>query len=94
MFCQHFCLDSYLTLPYNLGVYHCEYQSDLLLVLQGTARMQKIGVVGNTIQVYCNFPQVYHCKILSKSVQDRQSYCKNKKGADFFGTRCIHIYIT
>jgi len=26
---------------------------------------------------------VYHCQKLSKSAQDRQSYCKNKKGAVF-----------
>ena len=52
MFCQRF--DSYLTLPSNFGVYHCEYQSDLLLVLQGTVGAQK-GVVGNTIQVLLQF---------------------------------------
>jgi len=48
-FVSVFCLDSYLTLPSNFGVYHCECQSDLLLVLQGTVGAQKIGVVGNTI---------------------------------------------
>ena len=53
MFCQR--LDSYLTLPSDFGVYHCEYQSDLLLVLQGTVGAQKIGVVGNTIQVLLQF---------------------------------------
>ena len=51
IFCQRFCLDFYLTLSSDFGVYHCECQSDLLLVLQGTVGAQKIGVVGNTIQV-------------------------------------------
>ena len=53
MFCQR--LDSYLTLPSDLGVYHCEYLSDLFLVLQGTVGAQKIGVVGITIQVLLQF---------------------------------------
>ena len=47
--CLLFCLDSYLTVPLNFGVYHCEYHSYLLLVLQGTVGAQKIGVVGNTM---------------------------------------------
>jgi len=55
MFCQLFCLDSYLTLPSDFGLYHCECQSDLLLVLQGTVRALKIGVAGNTIQVLLQF---------------------------------------
>ena len=55
MFCQRFCLDSYLTLPSDFGVYHCDCQSDLLLVLQGTVGAQKIGVLGNTIQVLLQF---------------------------------------
>jgi len=58
MFCLLFCLDSYLTLPLDFGVYHCEYHSYLLLVLQGTVGTvgaQKIGVVGNTIQVLLQF---------------------------------------
>ena len=55
MFCLLFCLDSYLTLPLDFGVYHCEYHSYLLLVLQGTAGAQKIGVVGNTMQVLSQF---------------------------------------
>jgi len=85
MFCQRFfCLESYLTLASDFGVHHCECQSDSLLVLKGTVGAQKIGVVGNTIQVCCNFPQVYHFQKLCKSTQDRQSYCKNKKGAVFF----------
>ena len=53
MFCQR--LDSYLTLPSDFGVYHCECQSDLFLVLQGTVGAQKIGVVGITIQVLLQF---------------------------------------
>jgi len=55
MFCLLFCLDSYLTLPLDFGVYHCEYHSYLLLVLQGTAGAQKIGVMGNTMQVLLQF---------------------------------------
>ena len=55
MFCLLFCLDSYLTLPLDFGVYHCEYHSYLLLVLQGTVGAQKIGVVGNTMQVLLQF---------------------------------------
>ena len=81
--CLLFCLDSYLTLPLDFGVYHCEYHYYLLLVLQGTVGAQKIGVVRNTMQVFCNFRQVYHCQKLSKSAEVRQSYCKNKKGAVF-----------
>jgi len=77
---------TYLTLPSDFGVHHCECQSDLLLVLQSTVGAQKIGVVGNTIQVLRNFPQVYHCQKLSKLAEDRQSYCRNKKGAVFFET--------
>jgi len=53
MFCQR--LISYLTLPSDFGVYHCECQSDLLLALQGTVGAQKMGVVGNTIQVLLQF---------------------------------------
>ena len=53
--CLLFCLDSYLTLPLDFGVYHCEYHSYLLLVLQGTVEAQKIGVVGNTMQVLLQF---------------------------------------
>jgi len=53
MFCQR--LDSYLTLPSDYGVHHRECQSDLMLVLQGTVGAQKIGVVGNTIQVLLQF---------------------------------------
>jgi len=56
MFCLLFCLDSYLTLPLDFGVYHCEYHSYLLLVLQGTVGARKIGVVGNTMQVLLQFP--------------------------------------
>jgi len=56
MFCQRFCLDSCLTLPSDFGVYHCECQSDLLLVLQGTLGAQKIGVV--EIQVLLQFSSV------------------------------------
>jgi len=55
MFCQRFSLDSYLTLPSDFGVYHCECQSDLLFASQGTVGAQKIGVVGNTIQVLLQF---------------------------------------
>jgi len=56
MFCQRFvCLESYLTLPSDFGVHHCECQSDSLLVLKGTVEAQKIGVVGNTIQVLLQF---------------------------------------
>jgi len=55
MFCQRFCLDSYLTLPSDFGVYHCECQSDLLLVLQGTVAAHKLVVVENTIQVLLQF---------------------------------------
>ena len=55
MFCLLFCLDPYLTLPLDFGVYHCEYHSYLLLVLQGTVGAQKIGVVGNTMQVLLQF---------------------------------------
>ena len=44
-----------LTLPLDFGVYHCEYHSFLLLVLQGTVGAQKIGVVGNTMQVLLQF---------------------------------------
>jgi len=58
MFCQCFCLDSYLTLPSDFNVYHCECQSDLLLVIQGTVGAQKIGLVGNTIQVLLQFSSV------------------------------------
>jgi len=86
--CLLFCLDSYLTLPLDFGVYHCEYHYYLLLVLQGTVGAQKIGVVRNTMQVFCNFRQVYHCQKLSKSAEVRQSYCKSKKGAVFFETQC------
>ena len=50
-----FCLDSYLALLSDFGVHHCECQSDLLLVLQGTVGAQKIVVVGNTIQVLLQF---------------------------------------
>jgi len=50
-----FCLDSYLTLPSDFGVHHCECQSDSLLVLKFTVGAQKIGVVGNTIQVLLQF---------------------------------------
>ena len=84
MFCQRlFCLDSYLTLPSDFVVHHCECQSDSLLVLKGTVGAQKIGVVGNTIQVLLQFSSVYHCQKLCKSTQDQQSYCRNKKGAVF-----------
>ena len=38
MFCLLFCL--YLTLPLDFGVYHREYHSYLLLVLQGTVGAQ------------------------------------------------------
>jgi len=56
MFCQRFfCLESYLTLPSDFGVHHCECPSDSLLVLKGTVGAQKIGVVGNTIQVLLQF---------------------------------------
>ena len=56
MFCQRFfCLDFYLTLPSDFGVHHCECQSDSLLVLKVTVGAQKIGVVGNTIQVLLQF---------------------------------------
>jgi len=84
MFFQRlFCLESYLTLPSDFGVHHC--QSDSLLVLKGTVGAQKIGVVGNTIQVLLQFSSgVSLPKKLCKSIQDRQSYCKNKKGAVFF----------
>jgi len=58
-------------------------QSDLLLVLQGTVGAQKIGVVRNTIQVLLQFSSGVLLPKLSKSAQDRQSYCKNKKGAVF-----------
>jgi len=50
-----FCLEFYLTLPSDFGVHHCECQSDSLLVLKGTVAAQKIGVVGNTIQVLLQF---------------------------------------
>jgi len=56
MLCQRFfCLEFYLTLPSHFGVHHCECQSDSLLVLKGTVGAQKIGVVGNTIQVLLQF---------------------------------------
>jgi len=56
MFClRFFCLESCLTLPSDFGVHHCECQSDSLLVLKGTVGAQKIGVVGNTIQVLLQF---------------------------------------
>jgi len=56
MFCQRFfCLESYLTLPSDIGVHNCECQSDSLLVLKGTVGAQKIGVGGNTIQVLLQF---------------------------------------
>jgi len=56
MFCQRFfCPESYLTLPSDFGVHHCECQSDSLLVLKGTVGAQEIGVVGNTIQVLLQF---------------------------------------
>jgi len=55
MFCQRFCLDSYLTLPSDFGVHHCECQLNLLFVLQGTVGAQKIDVVGITIQVLLQF---------------------------------------
>jgi len=78
-----FCLESYLTLPSDSGVHHCECQSDSLLVLKGTVGAQKIGVVGNTIQVLLQFSSGVSLPKLCKSTQDRQSYCKNKKGAVF-----------
>ena len=53
MFCQR--LDSYLTLPSDFGDYHCECQSDLLRVLQGTVGGQKIGIIWNTIHVLLQF---------------------------------------
>jgi len=34
---------------------------------------------------------VYHCQKLSKSAQNQQSYCKNKKGG-FFETQCIKFF--
>ena len=74
---------TYLTLPSDFGVHHCECQSDLLLVLQSTVGAQKIGVVGNAVHVLLQFSQVYHCQKLCKSTQDQQSYCENKKGAVF-----------
>jgi len=54
-FVSVFCLGSYLTLPSDFGVHHCECQSDSLLVLKGTVGVQKIGVVENTIQVLLQF---------------------------------------
>jgi len=50
-----FCLESYLTLPSDFGVHHCECQSNSLLVLKGTVGAQIISVVGNTIQVLLQF---------------------------------------
>ena len=32
-------------------------------------------------------------KKLSKSAQDRQNYCKNKKGAVFFETQCSYLTV-
>jgi len=79
-----FCLDTYLTLPSNFGVHHCECQSDLLLVLQGTVLAQKIGVVGNTIQVLLQFS--------AKNYPNRPRIDKviaKIKRVQFFETQCI-----
>jgi len=48
------------------------------------SRAQKIGVVRNTIySIQVLLQSSSHCQKLSKSAEDRQSYCKNKKGAVF-----------
>jgi len=46
---------TWLYRPILVFITHCECQSDLLLVLQGTVGAQKIGVVRNTIQVLLQF---------------------------------------
>ena len=81
MFCQR--LDSYLTLPSDFGVYHCECQSDLLLVLQGTVGSQKISVVGNTIQILLQFSSGVSMPKIMQINPGSTSYCKNKKGGFF-----------
>ena len=81
-------LDSYLTLPSDFGVYHCECQSDLLLLLQGTVGEQKIGVVGNTIQVLLQFSSgVSLPKILIGPGSTK--LLENRKGAVFFETQLV-----
>jgi len=72
------------TLPSDFGVYHCECQSDLLLVLQGTIGARKTGVMRITIQVLLQF---FSGVSLPKIMQPgRQSYCKNEKSAVFCNT--------
>ena len=63
MFCQRFCLDSHHILPPDFAVYHCECHRDLLLVLQGRVGMEKIGAVGNIIQILLQFSSGITAKI-------------------------------
>jgi len=91
MFCQRFFwIESYLTLPSDFGVHHCECQSDSLLVLQGTVGAQKIGVVGNTIQVLLQFSSGVSLPKIIQIGPGSTKLFKNKKGA-FFLNQCMRF---
>ena len=91
MFCQRFfCLEFYLTLPSDFGVYHCECQSDSLLVLKGSRGAEnRCGGKYNT-----GFIAIFLRSITAKNYVNQPRIDKviaKIKRVQFFETQCISV---